>query len=204
MEGGSYTEGNRAVNNTNPTNSQLIDMTQQIVKNGQPNMMSNYNKGANQVVAMQTTVRHMEGSNSPTLDQSQLSDPMQIAKAHAKNSSFINAQEDSFIQAKSPSNNTQLFYNDDRSGANTFHTKKMSNSSNNIIGQKMKTIPRKKSTGQTIEDANSKKIRELKETYHKIAKIQSNTYNNRNAKQSSLFQVNSNQGSSTNSVANRL
>ena len=117
-------------------------------------MMRNYNKGANQVAAMQTTVRHMEGSNSPTLDQSQLSDPMQIAKAHAKNSSLINAQEDSFIQAKSPSNNTQLFYNDDRSGANTFHTKKMSNSSNNIIGQKMKTIPRKKSTGQTIEDAN--------------------------------------------------
>ena len=70
MEGGSYTEGNRAMNTTHPTNSQLIDMTQQIVKNGQPNMMSNYNKGANQVAAMQTTVRHMEGSNSPTLDQS--------------------------------------------------------------------------------------------------------------------------------------
>ena len=147
-------------------------------------------------------MRQMDGSNSPTLDQSQLSDPMQIAKAHAKNSSFINAQEDSFIQAKSPSNNTQLY--NDGSGPNTFHAKKMSNSSNNIIGQKMKTIPRKKSTGQTIEDANSKKIRELKETYHKIAKIQSNTYNNRNAKQNSLFGVNSNQGSSTNSVANRL
>ena len=58
----------------------------------------------------------------------------------------------------------------------------MSNSSNNIIGQKVKTIPRKQSTGKTIEDANSKKIRELKETYHKIAKIQSNTYNNRNIK----------------------
>ena len=76
----------------------------------------------------------MEGSNSPTLDQSQLSDPMQIAKAHAKNSSFINAQEDSFTQPKSPSNNTQLYHDDGRSGANTFHGKKMSNSSNNLIG----------------------------------------------------------------------
>lgn len=67
---------------------------------------------------------------------------MQIAKAHAKNASFINAQEDSFIQAKSPSNNTNNYQFDDRS-ANTFHAKKMSNSSNNIIGQKVKTIPRK-------------------------------------------------------------
>ena len=107
MEAGSYPEGNRQMTNTHTTNSQLIDMTQQIVKNGQPNPAGNYtSKGTNQAAAMQTTMRQMEGSNSPTLDQSQLSDPMQIAKAHAKNSSFINAQEDSFIQAKSPSHNT--------------------------------------------------------------------------------------------------
>ena len=49
-------------------------------------------------------------------------------------------------------------------------------------------MPRKQSTGgRSIEDANSKKIRELKETYHKIAKVQNNTYNNRNAKQLSLY-----------------
>ena len=29
------------------------------------------------------------GSSTPTLDHSQISDPMQIAKAHAKNMSFI-------------------------------------------------------------------------------------------------------------------
>ena len=52
MEGGSYTEGNRPMNNTITTNSQLVDMTQQIVKNGQQNMMGNYNKGASQVAAM--------------------------------------------------------------------------------------------------------------------------------------------------------
>ena len=97
MEVGSQYDASRPMNQTSTTNSQLIDMTQQIIKNGQGNMISNFGKGTKQVAAMHATMRHMEGSNSPTLDQSQISDPMHIAKAHAKNMSFINANEDSFI-----------------------------------------------------------------------------------------------------------
>ena len=53
MEGGSYTEGNRQMTNTHTTNSQLIDMTQQIVKNGQPSAAGSYPaKGTNQAAAM--------------------------------------------------------------------------------------------------------------------------------------------------------
>jgi hypothetical protein len=63
-------------------------------------MTTNLGKNSNEQSAFAANTQP-PGSSTPTLDHSQISDPMQIAKAHAKNLSYID-QENSFTQVQSP------------------------------------------------------------------------------------------------------
>lgn len=115
FEGGDSTEPARPYQ-PGSTNSQLIDMTQQIIKNGQANNRA-------QAPLLNTAGPHIDASSSPTLDQSQVSDPVLgkgVSLAHAP-------LEDGFIQAQSPSHYTSHLLHDEASSS--LHAKKLSQSS---------------------------------------------------------------------------
>lgn len=84
--GPQFNRGN--FNQTATTNSQLIDMTRQIVQHEQRNMSNTMGKTGGDIATFPANAQP-PGSSTPTLEHSQISDPMQIAKAHAKNMSFI-------------------------------------------------------------------------------------------------------------------